>query len=61
MAHLLRIVTKHKFGTETGDIHIFLTIYFIKRSKTKEKKELDKKVCLRRVNRTFGRECVKKC
>ena len=27
-AHLLHIVTKHKFGIETGDIHIFLNNLF---------------------------------
>ena len=55
-AHLLHMVTKHKFGIETCDIHIFWTIYFIKHSETKEKRELDKKAGLRCVNWTFG--CV---
>ena len=44
-AHLLHIVTKRKFGIEIGDIHIFWTIYFIKRSDNKRKKtkEFDKR------------------
>ena len=41
--NLIPIVTKHKFGIDTGDIHIVRTINFIKRSETKEKGELDKK------------------
>ena len=45
VAHLLHMVTKHKCGIETGDIHIFWTVYFIKRLETKEKRELDKKAC----------------
>ena len=42
-AHLLHFVTKHKFGIETGETHIFWTIYFIKRLETNEKRELDQK------------------
>ena len=40
---LLHVVTKLKFGVETGDIHIFLTIYFIKHSERKEKKRVRQK------------------
>ena len=36
------MVTKHKFGIDTGDIHLFLTIYLIKHSETKEKRARQK-------------------
>ena len=37
------MVTKHNVRIETGDSHIFWTIYFIKSSETKEKSEFDQK------------------
>ena len=36
------MVTKHKFGIDTGDIHLFLTIYLIKHSETKGKRARQK-------------------
>ena len=42
--NLLPLVTKHKFGIDTGDIHMIWTIYFIKRSETKEKRETKKQI-----------------
>ena len=55
-AHLfhIHVVTEHKFGTSWDwQYSYFWTIYFIKHSETKEKRELNRKTGLRHVNQTF--------
>ena len=53
-AYLPHKVTKHKFGIETGDIHIFEQFTLLSIQKQK-RRELDKKAGLKHVNRTFER------
>ena len=62
MAHLLYMVTKHKFRIEIGDIHIFEQFILLSIQKQKKKESLSKKAGLRCVNRTFERVSIwKKC